>query len=136
MPLGLLGVESFVLTGPHGHPDVLIKQVAAFAVLAGACAYLYLTRSRLGPEPLTTSARRLTDQDSVHLSANERLSFNASRVAGNGRTSAKTDPPAPAQPDPAPAQPDPAPAQPDPAPAQPVADQMHTAQPLAGPAFD
>ncbi len=89
--LGLLGVESFILTGPHGHPDVLIKQVAAFAVLAGAGAYLYLTRSRLGPEPLTTSARHLTDPDTVQLSGNERPNLNASRVAGNGRSPAKAE---------------------------------------------
>ncbi len=51
--VGMLGVQSFVLTGPQQESGLLIKQLAAIAVLAVAAAYLYVTRARLGPEPLS-----------------------------------------------------------------------------------
>lgn len=52
--VGMLGAQSLVLTGPQQHSGMLIKQLAAIAVLAAAVAYLYATRARLGPEPLGT----------------------------------------------------------------------------------
>jgi prolipoprotein diacylglyceryl transferase len=51
--VGMFVAQSLVLTGPDQHSGVLIKQLAAIAVLAAAAAYLYATRARLGPEPLT-----------------------------------------------------------------------------------
>jgi prolipoprotein diacylglyceryltransferase len=55
--IGMLGAESFVLTGPQQHSGMLIRQLAAVAVLAACVAYLYLTKARLGPEPLTAAPR-------------------------------------------------------------------------------
>lgn len=86
---GLLAVESFVLTGPHGQPGILIKQLAALAVLAAACTYLILTRSRLGPEPLIAQPRHPADQGAAQPTGRERLRLNASRVAGHGRKAAE-----------------------------------------------
>ena len=51
--VGMFGGQSFVLTGPQQQAGMLIRQLAATAVLAVAIAYVYVTRARLGPEPLT-----------------------------------------------------------------------------------
>lgn len=53
--IGMFFAESFVLTGPQEHSGKLIRQLAAVAVFAIAGAYVYLTRSRFGPEPLTAA---------------------------------------------------------------------------------
>ncbi|HWF83003.1 MAG TPA: prolipoprotein diacylglyceryl transferase family protein [Streptosporangiaceae bacterium] len=50
--VGMLGAQSAALTGPQQQSGMLVKQLAAVAVLAGAIAFLYATRARLGPEPL------------------------------------------------------------------------------------
>jgi prolipoprotein diacylglyceryl transferase len=50
--VGMFGAQSLVLTGSQQQSAILIKQLAAVAVLAAAAAYLYATRVRLGPEPL------------------------------------------------------------------------------------
>jgi prolipoprotein diacylglyceryl transferase len=52
--LGMLGAQSLVLAGPQHESALLIKEVAAIAVLGAATAYLYATRAKLGPEPLST----------------------------------------------------------------------------------
>jgi prolipoprotein diacylglyceryltransferase len=67
--IGLLGAEPFVLTGPQHHAVLLIKEIAAVAVLAGAIAYFFATRARIGPEPLVVTPGR-------------QPSPNASRTAG------------------------------------------------------
>ena len=54
--VGLLGAEPFVLTGPQHHAVLLIKELVAVAVLAGAIAYFFATRARIGPEPLAGRA--------------------------------------------------------------------------------
>lgn len=56
--VGMFAAQSLVLTGPQQHSGMLIKQLAAIAVLAAAIAYLYATRARLGPEPLTVAPAR------------------------------------------------------------------------------
>ena len=56
--LGLLAAEPFVLTGPQHHAVLLIKEIAAVAVLAGSVAYFFATRARIGPEPLEVTPRR------------------------------------------------------------------------------
>ncbi len=67
--IGLLGAEPFVLTGPQHHAVLLIKELTAVAVLAGAIAYFFATSARIGPEPLVITAGR-------------QPSPNASRTAG------------------------------------------------------
>ena len=59
--VGMFVAESLVLTGPQQHAGMLIKQLAALAVLAAAATYVYLTRAKLGPEPLVArpSIRKL-----------------------------------------------------------------------------
>jgi prolipoprotein diacylglyceryl transferase len=59
--IGMLGAESFLLSGSQQHAAMVIKQLAAVAVLAGAGAYVYLTRAKLGPEPLSVPPRRGPD---------------------------------------------------------------------------
>src|SRR5262249_48928483 len=56
--IGLLGIEPFVLTGPQHHAVLLIKEIVAIAVLAGAVAYFLATRARIGPEPLVITPGR------------------------------------------------------------------------------
>ncbi len=82
--VGMLGAESFVLTGPQQHSGMLIKQLAAVAVLAAAGGYLYATRSRLGPEPLAAAPGRRGQPPAMTAFAGDDsgLSLNASRVAG------------------------------------------------------
>ncbi|HVB46544.1 MAG TPA: prolipoprotein diacylglyceryl transferase family protein [Streptosporangiaceae bacterium] len=50
--IGRLGAASFVLLGPQQRSGVVVEQVLGFAVLVCAVAYLYLTRTKRGPEPL------------------------------------------------------------------------------------
>jgi prolipoprotein diacylglyceryltransferase len=102
---GVLGAESFVLAGPQEHSSIVIKQIAALAVLAAAIAYLGATRARLGPEPLTVSPRhRLAmlaasgsgsgSASGSALSADDApLSPNASRTASDIRRNTAADPP-------------------------------------------
>ncbi len=82
--VGMLGAESFVLASPQQHSGMLIKQLAAFTVLAAACGYLYATRSKLGPEPLAAvpGRRGHAPAMAVHAGDDSGLSPNASRVAG------------------------------------------------------
>ncbi len=83
---GMLGAESFVLAGAQQRSDLLIKQLVAVAVVAGAAWYLYATRARLGPEPLTLSpARRRFPGSAASLAAEGRSqpSPNATRIAGD-----------------------------------------------------
>lgn len=54
--VGMFAAQSLELTGPQQHSGMLVKQLAAIAVLAAAIAYLRVTRARLGPEPLTAPA--------------------------------------------------------------------------------
>jgi prolipoprotein diacylglyceryl transferase len=56
--VGLLAAEPFVLTGPQHHAVLLIKEIAAVAVLGGAIAYFLATRARIGPEPLNVRLDR------------------------------------------------------------------------------
>jgi prolipoprotein diacylglyceryl transferase len=56
--IGLLGAEPFVVTGPQHHAVLLIKELAAIAVLGGAIAYFLATRARIGPEALVAPGRR------------------------------------------------------------------------------
>ncbi|HET9897243.1 MAG TPA: prolipoprotein diacylglyceryl transferase family protein [Streptosporangiaceae bacterium] len=81
--IGLLGVESFVPAGPQHQSGMLIKQLAALAVLAAACGYLYATRSKLGPEPLAASPGRgwSVSPGVIPAGTDSALSPNASRVA-------------------------------------------------------
>jgi prolipoprotein diacylglyceryl transferase len=52
-----LAVAFLLLTGPRERGTVLAEQLASIAVLLGAAAYLYLTRQRHGPQPLTIARR-------------------------------------------------------------------------------
>jgi prolipoprotein diacylglyceryl transferase len=83
--IGMLGAESFVLAGPQQHSDLLIKQLAAVAVVAAAAWYLYATRSRLGPEPLRLppTRRQLAYSAALPAAGNSQPSPNASRIAGD-----------------------------------------------------
>jgi prolipoprotein diacylglyceryl transferase len=97
---GVLGAETFVLAGSQEHSSIVIKQIAALAVLAGAIAYLCVTRARLGPEPLTVPPRRLAmlaaSASPSALSADDApLSLNASRTASDARRQEPADPPVP-----------------------------------------
>ena len=58
MRSGCSAAEPFVLTGPQHHAVLLIKEIAAVAVLAGAIAYFFATRARIGPEPLAVAPGR------------------------------------------------------------------------------
>ena len=82
--IGLLGAETFVLTGPQQGPATLIKQLAAVAAIAGAGAYMYLTRARQGSEPRFVPSRRLggslVKPPTIEFS---QPSPNASRTAGD-----------------------------------------------------
>ena len=53
--VGMLAAQSLVLTGPQQQSGMLIKQLAAIALLGAAAGYLYVTRARLGPEPLAAA---------------------------------------------------------------------------------
>ncbi len=55
---GLLAAEPFVVTGPQHHAVLLYKEIAALAVLAGAITYFFVTRARIGPEPLAVTPGR------------------------------------------------------------------------------
>jgi prolipoprotein diacylglyceryltransferase len=83
---GVLGVESFVVTGASQESGQIIKQVAALAVLAIAATYVYLTRAKLGPEPLSLRRGRrpgLAAGASLAGGDDSQLSPNASRTAGD-----------------------------------------------------
>ncbi len=54
---GVIGAGSFAVTGAAQEPGLIIKQLAVFAVLAVAAGYVYATRAKLGPEPLTMPQR-------------------------------------------------------------------------------
>ena len=56
--VGLLTAEPFVVTGPQHHAVLLYKEIAAVAVLAGAIAYFFATRARIGPEPIAVAPGR------------------------------------------------------------------------------
>lgn len=73
--IGLLGAEPFVLTGPQHHAVLLIKELAAIAVLAGAVAYFFATRARIGPEPLAATTGR-------KIRRSRQPNQNASRTTG------------------------------------------------------
>jgi len=77
---GVLSAGSFAVIGAAQESGFIIKQVAAFAVLAGAVAYVYVTRTKLGPEPLTAAPRRT--RVAAGGQADPDLSPNASRTAG------------------------------------------------------
>jgi prolipoprotein diacylglyceryltransferase len=51
--VGMFGGQSLGLAGSQQHSGMLIRQLAAITVLAAAIGYLYVTRAKLGPEPLT-----------------------------------------------------------------------------------
>jgi prolipoprotein diacylglyceryl transferase len=55
---GRLVTASLELTAPRRSSAVLAEQLACGAVLLAAAAYLYLTRERHGPQPLTAGAPR------------------------------------------------------------------------------
>jgi prolipoprotein diacylglyceryl transferase len=86
---GVLSAGSFALTGAAQESGLIIKQIAAFAVLAGAAGYLYATRSKLGPEPLTVRPRRLAV--GWRPADDAQLSPNASRMAGDGQRTAASE---------------------------------------------
>jgi prolipoprotein diacylglyceryltransferase len=81
---GVLSAGSFAVTGAAQESGLIIKQIAAFAVLAAAAWYLYATRAKLGPEPLTVPLRnsRLS-AGGAGLPAEAELSPNASRTASD-----------------------------------------------------
>jgi prolipoprotein diacylglyceryl transferase len=83
--LGVLGAQSLALTGTQNHTVLVIKQLAAVAVAVGVIGYLYLTRARLGPEPLTTGPRRrrLSRSSLLPLLDDSMPSPNASRTASD-----------------------------------------------------
>jgi prolipoprotein diacylglyceryltransferase len=81
--IGVLGTEAFVLAGPQQDPSQVIKLIAALAVLAGSAGYLYVTRAKLGPEPLVTVSRRWSAALAASMADDSRPSPNASRTAGD-----------------------------------------------------
>jgi prolipoprotein diacylglyceryl transferase len=88
--VGLLGAEPFVLTGPQHHAVLLIKELVAVAVLAGAIAYFFATRARIGPEPLLVApgrrggrgGRQPANSAAMPAGDDSQPSPNASRTAG------------------------------------------------------
>jgi prolipoprotein diacylglyceryltransferase len=84
---GVLSAGSFALTVAAQESGLIIKQIAAFAVLAVAAGYLYATRAKLGPEPLTVPLRRRS-AGAPSAAGDSQLSPNASRTAGDGARTA------------------------------------------------
>lgn len=70
--VGMFGGQSLVLAGSQQHSGMLIRQSAAIIVLAAAIGYLYVTRAKLGPEPLTAEPEptRLAAAEPSPLAAN------------------------------------------------------------------
>lgn len=55
---GRFGTTTLQLVGAQQRSGVRLEQAAAIAVILGACAYLYVTRAKRGPEPLRATAGR------------------------------------------------------------------------------
>jgi prolipoprotein diacylglyceryl transferase len=84
--VGRLGSAWFSLSGPLQRSGVLVQEIAALGAVAVVAGYLYLTRSRRGPEPLTTGPpRRLVLRSAPPAARPEDVTSgsNASRMAGD-----------------------------------------------------
>jgi len=88
--VGRLGSALFLLAGPLQQSGVAVQEIVALGAVAVAGGYLYATRARKGPEPLTSVAppkRRLTSAAPVarpdDLTPDLTPAPNASRIAGD-----------------------------------------------------